>query len=437
MNRRILWGVAAWALALAAPLASAAQIVYYNPPKLLKQGKPTSAAAGAGVVVVQVLVNKDGTFAVQHVIRTTNAGDNAAALEIAKTSTYAPASRGPVKLTAFYDFTLKFASGGAASSDADTAASSGADQYFRMITAGNYSAAQSGLRTYVAQHPGDAKGQLDLGIADTFLNAFDDAADAFDKAGTIPENYHALAAKAYSEASVAESKAGDKAAAVAHAKQAVALAPGPFTYNALGLAENQAGDDASAVAAFEKSRSLAQSDPSVKPPARAEIDANLVAVYLELGEPDRAKPVADEAKQLDPSGSSVQNVFANYYYKQGQAAAAAGKQDDAAAAYEQAAAASAQPAQAAQFYASAAAAYLSAKPTPENDKAKADADKALALDPDSAVANFAAGVALANESKTKDALVYLNKADVASKKGSDTNLTAQIESIIKQLSGAK
>jgi len=82
--------------------------------------------------------------------------------------------------------------------------------------------------------------------------------------------------------------------------------------------------------------------------------------------------------------------------------------------------------------------YLNLKPKPDNDKAKADADKALAVAPDNAVANYAAGIALANQAgKSKDALVYLNKADASAKSGNDTSLATAIENAIKQLNGTK
>jgi hypothetical protein len=77
------------------------------------------------------------------------------------------------------------------------------------------------------------------------------------------------------------------------------------------------------------------------------------------------------------------------------------------------------------------------KPNADSAKAKADADKALALAPGDAQANFAAGVALANQGSTKDALVYLNKADTAAKAANDTQLATAIENAIKQLGGAK
>ncbi len=88
------------------------------------------------------------------------------------------------------------------------------------------------------------------------------------------------------------------------------------------------------------------------------------------------------------------------------------------------------------FYTQAALSYLNAQPKPDATNAKAAADKALALKPDDATANFAAGIALADQpGKTQDALVYLNKADTLAKGGTDAKLTAQIEAAIKQLNG--
>jgi len=438
MERRFTVGAAVCAVLLGAATSAPAQVAYYAPPKLLTQGKSETPIAGAGTVVIQVLVKKDGTFTVQRIIRSSNHGDEAAALEIAKNSTYQSATRGDTKLTAFFDFTLKFTGAKSAQSamqddGAPTAGDSA--RYYRMIAAGNYSGAQSGLKTYIAQHPDDASAQLDLAIADAYLNEFEDSAAAFDKAGTIPANYKALSAKAYSEASVSSIKSGAQADAVRYAEKAVGFAPGVYTYNTLGFANLSAGDAPSAVTALEKARSLAQADSSIKAADRAEIDANLVAAYLAIGKPDLAKQVGAEADQLRPGNMSVQNAFANYYVKQAVAAATAGKQDEAAVAYD--AAASSAPSLAVALYARSAMGYLSEKPTPDNGKAKVEADKALALDPTDARANYAAGVALANTDRgSRAALDYLNKADASAKKANDAALATQIESIIKQLGGS-
>ncbi len=441
LKRGLSLGSAALALAVPLPALAQSAPVYYAPPKLLTRGKSTTPVAGNGTVVVQVLVNKDGSFKVQRVVRSTNHGDDAAALEIAKTSKYQPASRGAVKQTAFYDFTLKFVGGSATAASGDSLGAGGGSsaggeiRFGRMIRAGNYQGAKSGLEAYLQQHPGDQKAQADLGVANTFLSDYAAAAAAFDKAGSLSPSVKALAGKAYAETAAAKIKSNDTAAAVAAAKRAVEIAPSFYGYNTLGLAQSQGGDTSAAIAAFESARSLGAKDSKIKPKERALVDANLVSTYLDANRPDQAKAVAAEAQQLDPTQQSAQNAYANYYLKQAQAASKAGKDADAASLYEQAAVAV--PAQAAALYAQAAVSYLNLKPKPDNDKAKADADKALAAAPDNAVANYAAGIALANQQKSKDALVYLNKADASAKSGNDTSLATAIENAIKQLNGTK
>ncbi len=442
MNGRISTVAALAALTLCTPLAARAQATptYYAPPKLARHGKNTSAIAGKGVVVVQVLVNKNGSFKVSKVLRSTNSSDNKAALEIARTSTYTPASRGSQKLTAFYDYSLRFTSSGAASADQGSqggaagvgSRAGGAAKFEAMMRAGNYSGAQSGLRSYVADHPSDTRAQLELGIANTFLSDYAGAVDAFDKAGTIPNDAKGPAAKAYAENASALAKSGQNDKAVVSAKRAAELAPNFFTFNNLGSVEAAAGTNDAALADLEKARSLAGSTPHITGKERAQLDQNLEATYLANKDLDKAKAVAAEATQLDPGSDAPANIMANYYLKQSQALSQAGKASDAAALLESAAASAPKAAQT-RLYAQAAFAYLNAQPKPVNDKAKADADKALALSPDDPQANFAEGVALANTGNSKDALTYLNKADAAAKQAGNTQMATSIESVIKQL----
>jgi len=430
---RPLATAAATALAAAGPLAALAAPDYYTPPTLVKHGAPTSAVPGAGTVVVQVLVNADETFKVSRVVRSTNHADDAAALEVAKSSTYKPATRGAKAVTAYYDYTLKFTGGGAAQTS-DVGAGGGVAKYARMIRAGNYAGAKSGLATYVASHPDDAQAQTQLAVADTFLGDYDGAADAFSKA-PVSSEYASVAAKAYAEAASSALRAKDYARATTYAQKAVAVAPSVSNYNSLGLAQLDTGDATSAIVSLEKARSLGASDAKATPHDRALVEGNLVSAYLAAGQIEKAKTVADEAMKLDPSETTSANVFANYYIKEAQTAAAAGKGDAAATAYEQAATMA--PTSAADLYGEAAIAYLNMKPA-NNAKASVDAQKALALKPDSAVANYAAGVALANmPGKDKDALVYLQKADASAKAGTDPKLTAAIENVIKALGTAK
>jgi len=100
LNLRISLGTALGCAACAVPLAALAQNGtenYYFPPKIATFGKSTLPVTGHGNVVVKVLVNANGTFAVQNVLRSSDPADNAVALDIAKHSTYHPATKGTSK----------------------------------------------------------------------------------------------------------------------------------------------------------------------------------------------------------------------------------------------------------------------------------------------------------------------------------------------------
>jgi Tfp pilus assembly protein PilF len=423
------------AVLLVSVVAQATAFDYYTPPKTKVRGTATTPIAGAGTVVVQVFVTKSGAATKFKIVKSTNPADNASALEIAKSSTYAPATKGSAKQDAFYDYTLKFTISGIA---ADPSAATGVGKYKLMISSGNYSGAQAGLKTYLAANPGDSAAELQLGIADQYLNDPVGAAAAFDKAGTIPPNYASVAVGAYSGASAASFKSKDFASAAAYAKKSVALAPGPFTYNALGTAEDGAGQSDAAIADLETARKLAAADATFKPEQKATIDDNLVSAYVNAGKIDSAKEIAAEATKLDPTSPKAQTFLAQYYVRQASDAQTKGNYTGAAGLFEQAAGVAA-PADQPNWYAQAALAYLKTKDNGTNDKAKADADKALAIAPDNALANLAAGISLANQgsSKYKDALVYFNKADASAKIANNTALATTVESLIKQVSSAQ
>jgi len=425
--------------AMLAPLVAAAAgngtENYYTPPKLAKQGSSQTPISGPGKVVVKVLVKPDGSFSVQGVLRSSNHGDDATALEIAKTSTYRPATRGSTKMLAFYDFTLNFTAKGAqaASDDSGGAGGSGVAQYERELRAGNYSGAQSGLKSYVAAHATDARAQADLGVADTYLNEFASAAAAFDKAGAVPANDKAMAVKAYIENAVQLLNAKDYANGLAAAKRAVAISPGFAAYDTQGMAELGTGDATAALADLQKAHDLAT--PEVPAKSRAANDLHLMQAYLTSGNLDAAKRLQTEAIAVDAqSKGDAESVLGSYYAKQAEADESAGRYPDAAALFEQAAAVA--PSQAGLLYGNAAFAYLKATPQPLNDKAKADAEKALAADPNSIAANFAEGVALANTGKKTDAITYLKKADALAKASNDAGMASSIEAALAQLNGS-
>jgi hypothetical protein len=425
--------IVAGALALAGPPPARAQQAYsYVPPKLLEQGRTTSTVAGPGSVKVQVLVRADGSAKVQGIIRSTNHGDDRAAVEIAKSSTYRAGLKDGKPILAFYDYELKFTGSGVA---AQSGRGGGLRAYEMMMHAGNYQGARSLLQSYLVAHPGDRRAELDLGTADTLLDKSDEAVAAFDRAGQIPDSAKSLAAKAYSDAAVAQFGAKSYDAGLAQAKRAVQLAPSFATYNALGFGEYSRGDYAAATADLAKARTLGASQKATDR-QRALVDVNLVSAYLAAGNLEGAKQVAAEVTKLEPSESGAQNALANYFVKKAQASTAAGKQADAAAIYEQGAVEV--PSAAALLYAQAAVSHLNELPRPDNDRAKADADKALATDPDNAFANYAAGIALGNQGgHGKDALVYLQKADASAKKAGNANLASAIEKAINQLGGAR
>jgi tetratricopeptide (TPR) repeat protein len=427
--------------AVAAAQSAPSSFNYYTPPKLKNKGTAKSATGGAGTVVVKVLVNKDGTFKVQGVIHSTNEADNKAALEIAESSTYQPATRGSAKETAFYDFTLKFLDNGSSTSGDQNLPQ--LEQYRRMIEAGNAAGAKTDLETYLGQHPDDATAELYLGLADSDLKSSKDAVAALDKAGNIPAQYQAQAAKAYADAAIDAVNAKDPASAVELAKKSVALSGTYDKYLVLGYSQLAANDAASAVTSLEKARDLAKS-ANATPKQLSAVYINLVQAYARNGDFDKAKAVAAEDKQIDPD-SKADQVLESAFYSRGNALQNAGKLTDAAAVFEQAAVAL--PKSAGPFYARAALAYLAVKPDsasagkadPNLDKANADADKALAADPGNASANYAKGIAVIDldKTKTQQALDYLKKADDAAKKAGDTGLTSAIESAIKQLNGGK
>jgi len=439
LDRRIFLA-AALAPSLLAPLAASAQNGtenYFYPATIKVFGKSTLPVAGPGQVIVKVLVKPDGSFVVEGVVRSTNHADDATALDIAKNSTYHPAARGAAKkpTTSFYDFTVKF-TGGSASSDSGAASSGesgGVTSYAAMISNGKYADAESGLTTYLQAHPGDQPALVELGVAQAFANEDTPAAATFDKVTAIPDKYKGLAAGAYARASAAATAAKENDLAVADAKKADAIAPSAYASNTLGTAELAAGDNAAAIVALQKAREQGAAS-GLKSSERAAIDVNLVNALLAEGKDDESTPIVAEIKTLDPNNTGVQTVVANRYIKLATDADAAQKPDVGEGYWEQAAATV--PAHAAPFYGHAALDEVSKKTGSDLSKAKADADKGLAADPDNAIANYVEGYVLAKQGKKADALTYLNKADTAAKSSGDANFASAVESLIKQVNGS-
>lgn len=407
------------------PLAAQAQTSeFYSPPKLIKQGPNTSPIVGTGAVTLKVFIHKNGIVGDVTVLKSTNHGDDAAAKEIAKSSAYKPGARDGKPIDAFYTMALKF---NGSSVQADTGGGAGLSQPLALIRAGKYADAKTQLDAYLVAHPGERMAEATLGVADSYLNDPAGAATAFDAAGTIPENYKAVAAKAYADAAVDALKAKNNDQAIALSDKALALQQNVNTLYIQGTAYANAQKYSQAIADLEKAKALATSGHADTATLNA-IDSSLATAYVFGGQSDKGLALAKALKQRDPSNTRVDDTLAAYYNQQAVAAAQAGKTDQAVALLEQAA--QTVPSQGPVLYTQAAN-LLAAGKTPDWKKVKAEVDKALALSPNDARANYVAGVAVANSGDKTNALPYLQKAKANA--GTDTALASQADSAIAQL----
>jgi len=420
-------------------VASAQQFQYYFPPKLVKRAAATVPTHGKGKVVVQVELDPHGKVVATRVISSTNKANDAAALDIAKHSTYAPARRGSSEGKAkgergFYDFTLMFTESGGVQ------AKSPVDQAIDDINKNQYAAARDALTPYLKQNPGDGKAQALLGIAQYYLKDYDASTAAFDQAGAaIPASYKNLAADAYAQVTQERLSKGDNQDALVSAKRAVGLSPSVAYYNLLGLAEMTANDSKAAIGDILKARDLAAEG---KTPAgdRATIDVNLAQAYANAGDADNAQKYLAEAKSLDPK-VDTKSVYASVYAIQAKAELDAKDYPAAAKLYDQGGGQLTGKYAAAQF-SNAAFAYISLAQTQDPktasatlDAALAEANKALQVDPKFALALYAQGAVFANQGRKDAAIATLKQADAAATTEGDASLAAAIEKTLKQVQG--
>jgi tetratricopeptide (TPR) repeat protein len=408
------------------PLAGAAQTSeFYSPPKIIKQGPNASPIVGTGAVTMKILVHKDGSVGAVTIEKSTNHGDDAAAKEIAKASTYKPGARDGKPEDAFYTLVLKF-NGSSVQAEAG-AGGTGIMQANALIRAGKYSEAKAQLDAYLVAHPGDRAAETALGVADSYLNDNAGAAAAFDAAGAIPDNFKALAAKAYADAAVDALKAKNNDQAIALAGKALALQQNVNTLFIQGTAYANAQQYAPAIADLEKAKAEATAGHADAATLNT-IDASLVAAYLFGGQSDKGIALARALKGRDPSNTRVDDTLAAYYNQQAVAAMQAGNPDKSVALLEQAA--QALPGRAVVLYVQAANVLAQGK-TPDWKRVKAEADKALAIDPNDARANYVAGIALANNLDKPGAIIFLQKAKA--NVGGDATLDKDIDTALALL----
>jgi tetratricopeptide (TPR) repeat protein len=433
------------AAALVSPAGAQSYANQFSPAKLIHRADTSVPIAGPGTVVIQVLVNANGTHQVTHVIRSTNPADNAAAIDIAKNSTYTPQHRGKTPVTGFYDFTIVF-HGKTVASGGGVPVSGASAQADKLIHAGKYDEAKTVLQQALASKPTDPTLNQQLATADYFLKDYAGAASAFDKVSSISKPFLQVAAQSYAMAAVKLSPT-DSATAVSDAQKAVVLAPSGGTYYILGSAQTQAGDTANAITNLEKARSMALADSKTDVHAKVNIDSALLQAYIKAGNTAAAEPIKNEILQLDPANTTVKRMAGNQYLAQGNAASTAGKHDEALNDFLTAAKQGDNDV-AVTGYASAALEendLIGAQKTPAvpNDyltKMKPYADQALAINPNDALANYALGVAMAgawivggkNKADFKtQALNALNKARSEAQAQGNMSLAFNIDKFIK------
>ncbi len=408
MNVRhsILVPTTAAMLAIAQLPAQAQYTNEFTPAKLLAQGKTSTSIAGNGTVVVQVQVNADGTHKAIKVLRSTNSGDNGAAMEIAQSSSYRPAHRGSTPITSFYDFTLKFngklvvnatdEGGGGSVPAASGSMSSAASQVAALIRKGQYDAAKSKAQAALLNSPGDDSLREMLGIAAYNSKDYATAAGAFDKTNSIGKQYQPIAADSLAIASVQGAQA-NPAQSLAYAQKASTLANTAITRFALGVAQLSDKQNADALASLKQARDMASSDAKVPTSMKLQIDTWLLQAYIANNDTAGAQAVAAQIKQLDPNSTAAAQAMGASYVKSARAARDAGDTAKALAYFDQAAAVG-DPTIA--VTANTEAAFTIGQGSkPDYKRMQAYAEKALAIKPNDAQANFAEGIALTGQSQ--------------------------------------
>jgi TonB family protein len=432
------------ALACGVQPAGAQYSSEFSAAHLIHQGKTSVPIVGSGRVVVQVQVNADGSHKAIRVIKSTNSGDNAAAMEIAQSSTYRPARRGAKAMTAFYDFTLNFhgksvaqapseQSGPALSSAGMSAAAS---QIAALLRQNQYKAAQAKAQMALLNAPDDNSVRQLLGIAHFDQGDFVAAAGAFDKVSTISPQFKSSAAQSFAAAAVRTANS-DAEKAMAFAQKAMSLAPDTNSRFALGVAQLVSGDKNAALESLKAAHDMAMRDAKIPTSSKVNIDAELLQAYLANGDAQAAKTIADQIKALDPSSTAGAQAMGVSLIKAGQAAESAKDFATALSDFDQAAA-SGDPTIAVTANVSAAFAIAQA-PKPDYKRMQSYADKAIALQPNDAQANFAEGIALTgqwaqshDEGTKSKAAAALNRADQDAKASGNETLSLQIETFVKQ-----
>lgn len=439
MNRIARIGAAVCAFGIAAAATPAlAQSGSFTLAKVTKQGPPSHNIAGSGTVQVQVQVNADGSHKAIKVLNSTNPGDNAAAMDIAQSSTYSPAHRGSAPVTSFYTFHLRFNGKAVVQTEEEqaiTGQSGGADtnSIDALVRAGKYKDAIAKANAALLSSPGNPGVLQLLGVAQYYDNDFVDAATTFSRVDDIKKPFQPIAAQAFATGAVRVS-ASNPSQSLDFAHKAVALAPDATSRFALGVAQLANKQYPDAVATLKSVH-----DQVTDSKAKLNVDQELLQAYLAANDQAGASAIAAEMKALDPSGAGPSRAMAQHYLQAGSDAMTASDYAGALKDFDQAAAAAGSGPDAVTANTFAAFAVMKMD-KPDYVKAKDYATKAVNGAPQDAQANYALGIAYAgiyNSSKKADdktqALTYLKKSDDLAKAAGNEGLALQIETQIKNI----
>ena len=429
---RIVASASVAAFVFAATPAMAQYANEYSPAKLIQQGKTSKDIAGSGTVIVQVQVNADGSHKVIKVIKSSNAGDNDAAMDIAQNSSYRPAHQGAKVITAFYDFTLKF-KGKSVSNTGSTGESAGVEG---LIRSQHYAEAKTRAQAALLANPADDHMRQLLGLATFYNNDYAASAAAFERVGSITKQFQPVAAQAFASAAISGSDS-IAAQSLTYAQKAVSLGGGNTAQLALGVAQLANGQKAAGLETLKGVHAKLWADSKTDNKVKMGVDSRLLNAYLLNNDSTGAQSIASEMKSLDASSTVPSRVMGNYYLKLGGDALQAKSYTEALKNFDLAVQ-NGDSEVAVTANTQAAFTLLSATDKPDGAKVKGYADKALAIKPDSAQANYAEGVAYVllwsnshKDDDKKQATMYLNKADGLAKAQGDTALALQIETFIK------
>jgi tetratricopeptide (TPR) repeat protein len=222
--------------------------------------------------------------------------------------------------------------------------------------------------------------------------------------------------------------------AAAAATRLIALSPDDVNgYYVRGLAAADQQNFKDALPDLQKAYDIAKvgktDDKSL-----ASIEFNLAIAQLNTGAFDAAAATAKDVARLDPLNAPKLQQAEYVAVSNGAIASAnAGKIADAVAAFE--AGAATFPASAANFYGQAAFIMLTEK-SPDYKKLKAEADKALALDPTNGRALFVNAFVAAQAGDGKTAIADMNRAKTSPLYATDASFAKQVDDNLKKLSAS-